>query len=164
VWGEPENPAENFERLITFSITGYDKGNPRLTVVKVYIDWNTKTILDAYILPIKLGPVEFGTNYNYAGIAESIADFLDGNSYAYKRAMAIDPQTFTNVFAHKIPTLDESVAIGRTLIQIEEEIRPDAVGGAIRGVKITPDGKATEVVASQLSESETAKKKEVHKK
>ena len=59
-WGEPQDPAENFERLITFSITGYDKGTPRLTVVKFYIDWSTKTVLYAYFMPIKLGPVESG--------------------------------------------------------------------------------------------------------
>lgn len=145
-WGKPQNPGENFERLITFSITGYDKGVPRLAVVKFYIDWSTKTILAPHLIPIELGPINTGTNFNYAGMSEAISDFHDSESYAHKQAMAIDPATFTNYFSRRrLPTLDESVSIARALVEIEETIRPDAVGGAIRGVKISPDGKATEV-------------------
>lgn len=164
VWkrGEQQNSGNNFEPLITFSIAGYDSGVPRLTVVKFYIDWDTKTVLGAYLFPIKLRPVESGTNYNYAGISESIADFPDGNSYAHKRAIAIDRKAFTNVFDHGFSTLDESVAVGRVLVQIEEEIRPDLVSGPIRGVRITPDGRATEVIAAlpkpEITKKQTPKK------
>ncbi len=156
-WGKPQDPGENFERLITFSVTGYDKGIPRLTIIKFYIDWSIKTVPDAYVIPIDLGPIKSSTHFYYAGISESVANFFDGNSYAHKQAMAVDRETFTNFFSHRLPTLNESVAIGRALVKIEEEIRPDVVGGAIRGVKITPDGRATEAADPTLSKTRTRK-------
>lgn len=157
-WGEPQNPAEMFESMTTFSITGYDNGIPRLAIIKCYVDWRTRTVLEPYIIPIQLRPIEVSTNFNYLGIYDAAANFLDGESYAHQQALLLDAKTFTKFFSHTPPTLDDSVAIARVLIQIEEKVSPNEVGGAIGGVKITPDGRAVQI-AYALPKPKTDQKK-----
>jgi hypothetical protein len=157
-WGNPENSMDIFEPMTTFLIAGYDKGVPRLSVVKVYIDWDKKTVLEPYLIRVDLEPIEGQTQFKYAGITQAAANIFERDSYAYKYAMRTYPKTFGEFIAHRAPSLDESITLGRVLIEVEQEVSPKTVGGAIRGVKIAPNGRATEI-ADSLPKAKTPRKK-----
>jgi hypothetical protein len=163
-WSNQQFHIETFESLITFTITGYDRGLPRLSVIKFYIDWNTKTVLVPVVVPVRLNQAMTNTNFNMLGVFEAAANFDYRDSYAYKYAMTTQHEAFANFFAHRrVPTLDESVTIGRTLIEVEEKVCPNTVGGGIGGVRISSDGRASKVAYSSSVPNTLPKKNKQQK-
>jgi hypothetical protein len=160
-WGEPLKPMDIFEPLITFFIAGYDNGVPRLSVIKFYIDWKTKTVLKPYLIPINLGPPELYPSFRWDGVTDAAANIQNPQSYAYKQAMATYPKTFSKFVSGGTLSLDESITIGQAMIEIEEKISPITVAGPVRGVKILPNGRATEL-ADFLPKTEAGKHQQKH--
>ena len=158
-WGKPENPFDNFEPMITFVITGYQYTAPRLAALRFYIDWDTKTILKPYLKEIELDPPDRYTNLKWTGVTDSIANILNPESYAHKQAMIICPKAMNDLVSGEDVSLDDSIALGRALIQIEEKVSPNTVAGAVRGIKILPTGRATELANStSLPKTKSTKK------
>lgn len=164
-WGKPENPFDNFESMITFVITGYEYTTPRLAALRFYIDWDTKAILKPYLQEIELDRPRRYTNLKWAGVTDALANFSNPESYAYKQAIIICPKAMNDFVSGQDVSLDDSIALGRALIQIQEKVSPNTVAGAVRGVKILPNGRATELANSTpLPKAGAGKKKETHKK
>jgi hypothetical protein len=132
-----------------FVIVGYQDGLPRLYEVHFDIDWNNKQLVGP--TKILLHP-QTGNTSDYRilhlGVDEAIADIGNRESYAYHQAMISCPKTVNSVFGHDgtYPTLDDTSAFSRVLIQVEHSTNPSQVGGAIRTVKILPTGRADEEI------------------
>jgi hypothetical protein len=154
-----KSPADPCEMFAQFVIVGYQDGVPRIYKVYFYIDWNTLTFTG----PIKtlLYPDSEVSNYRVIrfGTQQAIADLFNAESYAYKQAVAVCPETMATIKDGKYPSLDETICLSRLLIQVEKETNPSDVGGSIRTVKILPAG-AEETTASSavLPEPKTAPK------
>jgi hypothetical protein len=139
-------PAEPCEVFSQFVIAGYQDGAPRVYKVQFDIDWNSQTLLGPTRTLIYPDPSE---TWDYRvirfGTQQAITDLFNTKSYAYHEAMILCPKAMTDVVNRKYPTLDETVALSRALVQTEENTNPDDVGGEIRTVKIIPTGRAEEV-------------------
>jgi hypothetical protein len=92
------------------------------------------------------GPIVGHTRFHFTGIAQTIANFANRNSYAYKRALTISPQAFREFVAHRPITFDEAASLARALVRIEEETNPNSVGGEVRVVTILPTSGARYLV------------------
>lgn len=132
-------PGDICPILVQYLIIGYQDGAPRIQLVQFYNDWNTNKLV---------GPEQFlihgGTSrpgMQPFGVKEAITNILNPGSYAYKRAMAQDPQAFGHLLSGQA-SLDETIALTRTLIKIEEEVNPNDVGGDVQTVRVLPDGRA----------------------
>jgi hypothetical protein len=140
-------PWDVFERFATYVIAGYESGVPRLTVLEVYIDWDTETWHGPYQIPLE--PSRKGSGHSGAysfGIQDAHVEFLDPHSYAYKRTMSICPKALHDFITDRSIPLDEAVFLSRALVGIEEEANPKRVGGKIRSVEILSlSGKAIEL-------------------
>jgi hypothetical protein len=134
-----------FETFIKFVIVGYDKGLPTVCILSFDIDWNTRHFAESF-WGGDFGPVDGLDMGFYAfGTAQAVTDILNPKSYGHIQAMAACPKAFTNFISRRPVSLEDSVSIGRVLVQIEEKVNPEKVGGKITGVQILPNGKATEL-------------------
>lgn len=142
-----KTPAEPCEVFAQFVIVGYQGGAPRVYKVQFDIDWNSRTFVGPTRTLFYPDPSET-SNYRVIrfGTQQAITDVFNRKSYAYHQAMILCPKAITDVMNRNYPTLDETVALSRALVQIEENTNPDDVGGAIRTEKIPPTGRAEEVV------------------
>ena len=137
-------PCEPFAHFV---IAGYQDGQPRVYLVEYDVDWNSKGIVGPTKRLLYPDPA---VHYNVAimrfGMVEAIIDVLDRRSYAHHQAVLSVPKTIAALDANQIPSLDETVALGHCLIQIEETTNPTDIGGAVKSAKVSTDGHA-EVVA-----------------
>jgi hypothetical protein len=164
------NPSDSinfgFEPFIKFVVVGYDGGIPTICMVDFNIDWHKRQfILPPHGWSGDLRPINnFQMGFYVFGWAQGITDIPNPQSYAYKNAMSICPKAFINFLSGRPVSLDESIAIGKALVQIEEKIDPNHVGGHITGVKILPTGVATELSDfAPLPKARTGKRKEAKK-
>jgi hypothetical protein len=155
---EPERSSEIFEMFAQYVIAGYQNGIPRLTVLEFYIDWESKSLLGPYQRVIEPPSQVRGTNHAHSyGISEPHADFTNRQSYAYKQAMAHCPKALQDFIDSRSITLDETAALARTLVGIDEQTNPNEVGGMIRCIQILPNGRAQSVVADLPKTNPTRK-------
>ena len=142
------DPSNIFESPIQYVIAGYQDGVPRVSVIEFYVDWNAKTALGPYQVPIEPdeGPIAGHTRIHLFGVAEAIADFTNRHSYAYKQAMTICPKAFEDYIGTRPLSFDEGIAVSRALVQIEKQTNPELVGGDVRIVQILPTGGARDSV------------------
>jgi hypothetical protein len=140
--------VEPCEMFAQFVIAGYQGGTPRLYKVQFDIDWNHQ----AFIGPVRtlLYPDPSGSTPDYRiasfGNLDATNDIANRKSYAYQQAMILCPKAFADIMGGIPPTLDETIAYSRALVQIEKNTNPDTVGGTIRTVKILRIEGASEVV------------------
>jgi hypothetical protein len=157
---QPKNPLDVFESLIEYVIAGYQDGTPRLSVVKIYVDWNSKTAVGPFLKPLEpIVPIKGHTRIYFLGIEQAIANITNRDSYAYKQAMVLAPKAFGDYADRRIVPLGECNAIARALVKIEEQTNPKQVGGPVRVVNILPNGSARDLVDA-LPKGRTVKRKE----
>lgn len=137
-----KNADDIFESPIEYVIMGYQNGIPRLSIVEFYIDWDTKLVIGPYQVPFEPnGPIAGHTRLYTFGITDSIREFFNPQSYAYKQAMAASHNAFDDFISRRPVPINESASIARTLVRIEHEINPGVVGGAFDTIEISPDGR-----------------------
>ena len=151
-----------FETFVKFVIVGYDNGAPTICILDFNVDWDTHHFIEqphgwaGDWKPIKNMQMAF---YVF-GLAQAVIDILDPKSYAYSYAMAKCPKAFNDFISGRPMSLDESVGLGRVLIQIEEKVNPGKVGGKITGVQILPNGTASELPdTTSLAKTKTRQQK-----
>lgn len=140
------------EKFTEFVIAGYQGGKPRLYSVKIDVDWNKKslsapvsTIENPDSEPADYRVVSFGTH-------EAITDYTNEKSYAHQMAITLCPEAIKKIDKRTtLPSFDETVALSRVFIQVEENTNPDDVGGAINTVTWLPDGHAQEWTEHEAS-------------
>jgi len=152
---------EACQMVVHFVVAGYQNGAPRIYEVKFDIDWNSQT----FIGPNKFllySDVPKPSDYLTLafGIHEAITDPFNRESYAHQKARTLCPNAIAELDARKYPSFNETIALSRALIQVEESTNPNVVGGPVRTAKILPDGRAEEVViTTALPECKVATKK-----
>ena len=140
-------PTETCGSFVQYVIAGYQGGAPRIQMVQYYVNWDEKRLIGPE--PILLDPNEqtIGNfHIHYLGIREALTNLLNRSSYAYKQTMASSPVAFGDLVAHRDISLDATIGLVRSLIEVEEKINPDDVGGRINVVKVLPNGRAREVI------------------
>jgi hypothetical protein len=159
----PKDPTSVFEPFIQFVITGYQEGEPMLSVVELYFDWDAKLLHGPYDVTLEPNERLVGHyRYYFFGIQESAEDFLNRDSYAYQKTMACCTKAFQDLISKKAVPLDESAVFARSLIKIEEKTNPSDVGGNIQVIAIRPDGTASDLTGP-LPKASTAKQSNAHK-
>jgi hypothetical protein len=137
-----------FESLTQYVIAGYKDGVPTLSSIEFYVDWDKNEVLGPY--QVALAPSRAavaGRTYTYFfGVTEVAFEAPNPQSYAYKQAMALSPKAFGDLMGGREFPLNESNALARALVKIEEQTNPHLVGGKVRVVEIAPTGKAREVI------------------
>jgi len=120
--------------------------------VEFDVDWNRQVLSGA--IRTLLYPDSAISNYRVVSLGdrEAIADFRNVKSYAHQVATTLCPETMRkidNMTAY--PTLDNSVALSRALVQVEENTNPDEVGGAIKTVMWLQNGQVEEWMGSDAN-------------
>lgn len=130
------------EKFTEFVIAGYQGGKPRLHSVEFDVDWNKKSLSGPVSAlqnpdsePADYRVVWFGTH-------EAIEDYTNEKSYAHQVAMELCPEAIKTIDRRTLPSLDETIALSRAFIQVEENTNPDDVGGPLGTVTWLPDGHA----------------------
>ena len=153
-----------FESLTQYVIAGYQDGVAKLASIEFYVDWDKNAVLGPY--QVALAPPRVavaGRTYTYFfGVTEVAFEAPNPQSYAYKQAMALSPKAFGDLMSGKDFPLNESNALARTLVEIEEQTNPHMVGGKVRMVEIAPNGKAREVI-EEPPKTKPEKQKEAEK-
>jgi hypothetical protein len=147
-----KDPLENCEGLIQYVIVGYDNRIPRVFVVQYYIDWTRKTLIGPkrhVIHPQEGGAVDFA--YGGFGVTQALAGLTNPKSFAYKHAMAHCPAEFKVLLARGNLSLAQSDRLVRTLVDVEKQTNPEAVGGHTAVVTIPPYGAANIVVYPEVA-------------
>lgn len=155
-----EQPDEVCKVFIQYFIAGYQNGTPRLYEVQLYFDWNNLVLVGPQ--RILLEPQEHPSgniHIHLFGVKEAIAQVSNTGSYAYRQAMARCPKAFGNLIGGKDTSLNDTVALVRVLIKLEEETNPGDVGGEIRVVRILPNGRAEDVIRKTPPKAATEKQK-----
>lgn len=142
---ERKSPDFDCEDVAEFVIAGYQQGVPTVYKVKFDIDWNTQS----FVGPTKIAVYAQSANaatyeIRTFGVGQAITDILNRNSYAHQQALRCSRKAMTKIDGKIPPSLDETAALSRVLVQVEENTNPDSVGGAIRTVEILPDGRTKE--------------------
>jgi hypothetical protein len=143
----PSDPVNVFEPFMEYVLAGYQSGVPRVCVLQFYIDWSRKLVVDPFETSLSSGPIAGHIRTYFFGMTEAISDFTNLDSYVYKRAMAVCPKAFHNLISPAPISLDESAAIARAFVGVEEETNPNLVGGRVRLVEIIPSGKALDLTS-----------------
>jgi hypothetical protein len=138
-----EEPGEYCQLLAQYVIAGYEEDEARIYEVEFYIDWGQGRVigLDPVMIEPQV-PVVGNFHVHFFGMKEAITEITDPRSYAYKRTLAKHPKLFQNLLSHQDIPLDDTVALTRAFIEVEEDTNPGDVGGRIHAVEILPDGKA----------------------
>jgi hypothetical protein len=159
---QQHNATDMLDTFVEYLIVGYQGGTPTIRVIKYYIDWNLKKLLDPYVISIEpRSQREVGMRLYFYGVREAVTDARNPQSYAYKRTMAICPQAFQDLLTSRPLSLDEAATLVRAFIQIEEEVSPETVGGDVRCVQVLPtDWRASE--CGHVSSKPKAPKKGAH--
>lgn len=139
------DPLNVFESFLTLVIVGYDDGFPAVCVLKFYIDWYAQRFIEVPPIPVDFQPPNRYMGFHIFGYSEAVTDILNPKSYAYGQAMTACPKAFGDYTSGRPVSLDEAASIGRVMIQIEEKVSPNNVGGQILGVQIMASGRATEL-------------------
>lgn len=145
-----ENASQPCETFTRFVIAGYQDGSPRIYSVLFDVDWAerkltgpTRMQMLQALRPYQLGAVQFGHK-------DAFVDYLNPSSYAHAVIMSICPQVLKKLEAHtSIPSLGDTVALSRALVQVEENTNPNSVGGPIKSLEIVPGGKAVVLEAAR---------------
>jgi hypothetical protein len=150
-------PCEVFAQFV---IVGYQGGTIQVQKVEFDIDWNHKSLIG----PIRTVLYPDGAESNYRviwfGAKEAITDYRNRHSYAHQQAMALCPKAMADIDSlTRYPSLHETVALSRALVQVEENTNPDTVGGPVRTVRILPTGWAEEDGIAALPKAGTPTKK-----
>jgi hypothetical protein len=143
-----KNSDDIFESPLQFVITGYQGEIPRVSVVKLYVDWDTKLVLGPYEISKHnpRDPIAGHMPTYFFGMTEAATNFYYPKSYAYKHAMACCTKTFQNFISGRSVPLNERTAIASMLVQIEQQTNPNAVGGEVRIIEITSAHGAHDVI------------------
>jgi len=143
-------PADMIESPVHYVIAGYQDGVPKLSVVEIYINWETNSILGPYQVPIEpKGPSPDHTRGYMLGITQVAVQVGDPQSYAYKQTAARSPKALKELVNQGTLSLEESSALARDLVEVEQETNPKQVGGTVRVIEIAPTGKARDLVEGQ---------------
>jgi hypothetical protein len=158
------DPLNVFEPFLTLVIVGYDEGFPAICVLKFYVDWYAQRFVEVPPIAVDFQPSNRNMGFHIFGYSEAVTDILNPKSYAYGQAMTACPEAFGDFVSGRPVSLDESASIGRVMIQIEEKVSPNNVGGKIQGVQILASGKATELtnILTRLPKANTRKQKQKH--
>jgi hypothetical protein len=154
-------PTEACGDFVRYVIAGYQGGVPRIQLVQYYINWDEKRLIGPETVLLDPSEQTQGNfRIHYLGIREALTNVLNRDSYAYKQTMIAAPQAFGDLLAQRNVSLDETLALTRAFINVEEKISPDDVGGEIRLVKVLPDGRAHEVIEpNALTKAKSTKQK-----
>jgi hypothetical protein len=156
-----DDPTETCTPFIQYVIAGYQEGVPRITMVQLYVNWDDKNLIGPK--QIRLEPdarIKGNFHIHYFGIREALTSLLNRQSYAYKQAMLGCPQGFGKLMANKDISLDDTLSLASTLVEVEEKISPDDVGGDTQAVRILPNGRAYNVVNDLPKTKRVANKKQ----
>jgi hypothetical protein len=151
-----------FEPLVEYVIAGYRDGVPVLSVIQLDVDWDGKKVLGPYQTPFDLGgPIRNRLRLEAFGVTQAIANIMDSKSYANQEAMARCPKACGDLITgHGDITLNKTRTFARVLIEIEEKVSPNLVGGRVRIIEITPTGGAHDLTgADSLPKAKTGEKK-----
>jgi hypothetical protein len=142
----PEQPYELYDPLVRYIIAGYDSDTPKLYVVELDLDWNRVALIGPKLTLINLSNATGDFHLHFFGKSEAVADLTNRESYAYKQTMLRCPTAFGHlVLQTGVPiSLNETSAIVGVLVEVEQRINPSSVGGIVRIVRVTPDGRANE--------------------
>jgi hypothetical protein len=153
-----EQPNELFRVFVQFVIAGYEAGVPKLYVVETDLDWNRIELIGPKKIPLDPSSQPGNIHFYFYGIKEVVADFADGESYAYKQTMMRTPKAFGDLTFNRAPvSLDETASIIRALVQIEKTTNPRDVGGSTHIFRVLP-GRAYEEVDRVLPKTRTTEK------
>jgi hypothetical protein len=152
-----ENPFDGFEPYYQYIIVGFEQGLPRLFVFDVDIDFQTLQIR-LYATSAHPETLQRSGSY-FFGIREAIADITDRHSYAYRQAMSSVPDAFKKLIGHQLLSLDETSAILREAVRVEEQTNPRNVGGEVQVVEVLPSGAAYDVLPKGTPTKQTTKQK-----
>jgi hypothetical protein len=148
--------ADWFQSLATYVIAGYENGRPSVQTVEFYIDWITESLIG----PIK-GPLhkEAGVGIDSYLVAlghnGAIGNFHNRNSYMYKQCIFRSPRIFKKLLSAPMDmTVVESKRIVQTLIQVQEEVEPNEVGGDIQIGTINQFTGASREIVNKSSKSD----------
>lgn len=129
--------------LVEYIVGGYDEaGVPTIVSVEMQLDWYDRRLI---------GPIEEthlpprpGANVKSAlyvgGENCASSEFINANSYAYKRFHLYRPATLDKFVARQPLTREDATDTIRVLIEIQSEITPGRVGGATRIVWLPVKG------------------------
>ena len=141
---ERKHHSSACEKFTEFVIAGYQGGKPRLYSVEFDVDGNNKSLSG----PVRTlqnpdsEPVDF--RVVWFGAHEAVTDYTNEKSFAHQLAMELCPEAIKKIDMRTLPSLDETVALSRAFVEVEETTNPDDVGGAIKTVTWLPDGHAEE--------------------
>jgi hypothetical protein len=154
--------ADWYQSLVTYVIAGYESGQPSVLTVEFYVDWTTETLIG----PIK-GPlhqnVGADTNYYLAALGHNgaISNFHNERSYMHRECLSRSPRAFNKLLSDPMSlTIAESKRIAQVLIQVQEDVEPDTVGGDIQIGIVKPfTGASFEVMNEARALPKTGPKK-----
>jgi hypothetical protein len=141
-----KSPDEFCESLVQFVVAGYQNGMPLVYNVHFDIDWKDESLIGP-TSDLQYPADPKGNDYGILtyGIRQAITDVFNRETYAYHQAVTLRPETMARFRKGEYPSLDDTVALSRVLIQVEKNTNPDEVGGPIRTIKIFPSGRAEEI-------------------
>jgi hypothetical protein len=155
-------PTETCGDFVRYVIAGYQGGVPRIKMVQYYVNWDEERLVGPQVILLDPNEQTIGNfRIHYLGIREALTNLLNRDSYAYKQTMVSSPKAFGDLLAHRDVPLNETIALARAFIKVEEKISPDDVGGRIRVVKVLPNGRAYEVV-DNLPKAPAGKNQQKH--
>jgi hypothetical protein len=155
-------PTETCGDFVRYVIAGYQGGAPRIQIVQYYVNWDEERLIGPQVILLDPDKQTVGNfRIHYLGIREALTNVLNRDSYAYKQTMINSPKAFRDLLAHRNVPLNETIALARAFIAVEEKISPDDVGGRIRLVKVLPNGRADEVI-DNLPKTTTRQSQQKH--
>lgn len=154
------NSYDTCTDFIQYIIAGYQGGVPHIVVVHLETDWDNGRIVGPKISFVEPDGTDNSGYFRayFFGIKDSITDVANRNSYAYQKATA-QSNVMERVLLHQDISIDETVALSRILIGIEEKTNPSDVGGSVISAKILPNGRAYNYLELPKPKTGTKKKK-----
>jgi len=138
----------NCQMFAQFIIAGLQTGTWHIYKVQYDIDWREKHLLSPSKEELErewnpLSPER--PLFLTFGVVEAIQD-NSHESYAYKRIKELCPKAVADFESgtYHLP-LQETIALSRALVQVEEDTNPTLVGGDIKSAEILPTGVALEI-------------------
>ncbi len=135
------NLQEKFKVLVEYVILGYSKGEPRIYVVQLYLDWDGNKVLEPKSFLLHPGPGVSGRGYAFYGfgITGALDDISNTSSYA-RRQVARQCPDFEVLSKGNDISLDSLTNIARAEVRVQEKTNPSRVFGNIATVVLRPDG------------------------
>ena len=133
-----------FINLLIYIIAGYENGEPSIFAVQFHVDWTHETLIGPIKSDFHSADSPAGKYYVATlGHDNAISDYENQESYAYKQCLTRSPKTFAKMLASEPITVPEAQRIAQVLIDIEEQVEPNTVGGDIQLGTILPSGVAS---------------------